>query len=103
MRNFKKIKFPECRYIVEDFKIIDTKKEVNNGCGVYIREILDSGCYEYNKSKLTNKEKLDIIEQLGLDNLIALLDECFTLNNKGYNAKNEAHLTLKTIMKNYSS
>lgn len=73
MTKIKKIKFPECRYKVEDFQIIDTQKEVNNGRPIYIREILDSPSAEFKFSSITAKERLDIIGQLGLDSLERVL------------------------------
>ena len=94
MTKIKKIQFPECHYKVTDFHIIDTEKVVNNGREIYIRAILDSACSEYNSLKLPNKERLDIIEKLGLDNLIALLAECFRVNHNEYDAWHEAHLTM---------
>ena len=94
MTKIKKIQFPECRYKVTDFHIIDTEKVVNNGREIYIRAILDSACSEYNSLKLPNEERLDIVDQLGLDNLIALLAECFRVNHNNYNAWIEAYLTM---------
>ena len=95
----KKIEFPDCRYKVTDFNVIDTQKEVNNGREVYIREILDSACAEYQRSILSEQERLDIITQLGLDNLTALLAECFRVNNKKYNARQVAYFTAFLLTK----
>jgi|GEM_PF-6664272 len=84
----------KCRYeIVEKYKIIDTLKEVNEGRPIYIREILDSGCAEYNFSSLSREQRVDIIEQLGLDNLTKMLAKCFKENHKEYDATNEAAKT----------
>ena len=101
MTKIKKIQFPECRYKVTDFHIIDTEKVVNAGREIYIRAILDSGSSEYKFLKLTIEERLDIIEKLGLDNLIKLLAECFKVNHHNYDAWHEAYWTLFFLTSDY--
>jgi hypothetical protein len=98
MTKLKKIKFPECRYKVEDFQIIDTQKEVNNGRPIYIREILDSPSAEFKFSTITAKERLDIIGQLGLDCLVDLLAETFRVNHHEYKAEKEAFFSVLDIL-----
>ena len=91
------------RYAIEDFHILDlTTQPVSR---YYIRELLDSPSYEYRHSKLSNAQKLEIINALGLDVLTEVLAECFSYTGKTYDAKDEArfawHLlngTLKEMM-----
>lgn len=84
----------ECRYkIIPKYEIVDTLKEVNGGRNIYIREILDSSCAEYNSSRLSREQRVDIIKELGLDNLTKMLANCFKENHKEYNATKEAAQT----------
>lgn len=99
MKTPRKIEFPDCRYKVTDYNVIDAQKEVNNGREVYIRAILDSACNEYQHSIISEQERLDIITQLGLDNLTALLAEYYKVNNKQYNARQVAHFTAFLLTK----
>ena len=84
----------QCRYQIEGRHIVDTKNEIMNGKPIYIRQLLDSECGEYQSCKITDKERLDIIGALGLKTLIPVLDECFKSGNKGYNTENVVTFTV---------
>jgi hypothetical protein len=81
------------RYHLQDVHIIDTKSKPPKR--IYIREILDLGSAEFTSSKLSAQEKLEIIDELGLDSLTQTLDRCY--KNKGgdpdYNAARDAKFT----------
>lgn len=57
---------------------------------VYIRELLDSECNEYENSKLNNQQKLHIINELGLETLTHVLAECYRSKSANYNAEEQA-------------
>jgi hypothetical protein len=86
------------RYKIEDCHIIDTQKEINAGKPIYIRDILDSGSNEFSISKISAKDRLDIVGQLGLKTLIPVLEECFKSGNKNYNASREALFALSRLL-----
>lgn len=88
----------ESRYKIQDCHIIDTQKEINAGKPIYIRDILDSGSHEFNSSKISAKDRLDIVGQLGLETLITVLEECFKNGNKNYNASHEALFALSNLL-----
>lgn len=63
----------------------------------YIREVLDVGSHEFTSSKLTSQKRLDMISDLGLDELTAVLDDCFRSNSRDpveYNASKCAQAAL---------
>lgn len=86
------------RYKIQDCHIIDTQKEINAGKPIYIRDILDSASDEFKSSKISAKDRLDIVGQLGLKTLIPVLDECFRDNSKNYNALHEALFALSRLL-----
>jgi len=88
----------ESRYKIQDCHIIDTQKEINAGKPIYIRDILDSGSNEFSSSKISAKDRLDIVGQLGLETLIPVLEECFKNGNKNYNASHEALFALSRLL-----
>ncbi|MDO9213545.1 MAG: hypothetical protein Q7U23_06895 [Methylococcales bacterium] len=90
----------ESRYKIQDNHIIDTKKEINAGKPIYIRDILDSGSNEFSSSKISAKDRLDIVGQMGLKTLIPVLEECFKNGNKNYNASHEALFALSRLLNN---
>ncbi|MDD2776815.1 MAG: hypothetical protein PHU06_12745 [Gallionella sp.] len=55
------------RYHIDGFHIIDTENP--QAKPIYIRDFLDIGSHEYQKSKLTASEKLNIITELGKKHL----------------------------------
>jgi len=81
------------RYHLQDVHIIDTESKPPKR--IHIREILDLGSAEFTGSKLSAQEKLEIIDELGLDSLTQALDRCY--KNKGggpdYNAARDAKFT----------
>lgn len=81
------------RYYLQDVHVIDTESKPPKR--IYIREILDFGSAEFTGSKLSAQEKLEIIDELGLDSLTQALDRCY--KNKGggpdYNAARDAKFT----------
>lgn len=76
------------RYAIEGTMILDTESDPIPK--IYIRELLDSGCSEYESSKLSDQQKLDIINALGLEILTQVLAKCFLQKGAGYNAADEA-------------
>lgn len=85
-------------YYIKDWHIFDVLG-VDFPNGLYIREILDTSSYEYMVSELSPKEKLSIILDLGLNQLIKVLDDCYSSNHKPYNAFDEGNLAYKELMK----
>ena len=99
MSNSNKSKATECRYVIQDRHVIDTKKEIKSGNPIYIREILDSGSSEFQRSAISKKDRLDIVGTLGLDSLIPVLDECFrSKEGCDYNATKEAVFALHSLL-----
>ena len=80
------------RYEITDWHVIDNQAE-DHAEGFYIREILDWACTEYKSSRLSNQQRYDMISELGLDVLTRVLIDCFTTNNKPYDAEKEAAIT----------
>lgn len=91
--NFSPSGLTKARYHLQDVHIID--KESKPPKRIYIREILDFGSAEFTRSQLSAQEKLEIIDELGLDSLTQALDRCY--KNKGgdpdYNAARDAKFT----------
>ena len=91
--NFSPSRVTKSRYHLQDVHIIDTKSKPPKR--IYIREILNSGSAEFTRSKLSAQEKLEIIDELGLDSLTQALDQSY--KNKGggpdYNAARDAKFT----------
>jgi hypothetical protein len=87
------------RYTIQDFKILDA--EANPIPEIYIRELLDSFCAEFQFSKLNSRQKIDVIEALGIEELTVVLHECYQYTGKTYNAEQEAEFTLM-ILRNES-
>lgn len=84
------------KYFIKDWYIFKLDSS-DNSTGVYIREIIDSGCHEYATSKISDEERYDIISDLTLDLLINVLGDCYSNNNKPYNAESEALFTYKML------
>ena len=81
----------ESRYMIQGRHVIDTEKVIKSGNPIYIREILDSGSGEYSSSAISNKDRLDIVGNLGLEKLTLVLDECYkSKEGCNYNASNDA-------------
>lgn len=87
-----------CRYFIKDWYIFDVENKENKK-GVYIRDVVDSCSYEYKKSTMTNKEKYEIIKQIGVDELIKSLDDCYHTNHKPYDAREDVNLTYTFLKK----
>jgi hypothetical protein len=81
------------RYRVKDWYVFDELSETPLN-GTYIREILDWGSNECQTSKLTIKQRHDIISELGLNTLAQELEDCFRCSNKPYDAMETAVITL---------
>ncbi|MDH2918559.1 MAG: hypothetical protein PXX73_05130 [Sideroxydans sp.] len=79
------------RFSIDDLMIVDT--ECNPVHRMYIRELLDSASSEYQRSKLNRQQKVDIINELGIDTLTEVLAECFLRKGASYNAAQEARFT----------
>ncbi len=85
------------RFYIRDWKIIDS--ESNPVSEIYIRELLDASSAEFQRSKLSARQKMDVIQELGLDRLTKVLDDCFRQNSKGYDASSEAELAVAMLGK----
>ena len=79
------------RYRVTDFMIVDAKCDPESE--IHIRELLDSECYEFQYSKLSTRQKLDIIDALQIETLTSVLHECYQNAGKTYNAVHEAQFS----------
>lgn len=79
------------RYTIHDFHIFDA--ETNPIPEIYIRELLDSSSAEFQFSKLNSRQKIDVIEALGIEELTVVLHKCYQYTGKIYNAEQEAEFT----------
>ncbi len=97
--NFSPSGLTKLRYHLQDVHIIGAESKPPKR--IYIREILDLGSAEFTGSKLSALEKLEIIDELGLDSLTQALDRCY--KNKGggpgYNAARDAKITSLLLRK----
>jgi len=80
------------RYEIEDWHILDGQSG-SKSKKLYIREILDWGSSECQHSSLSILQRYEIISELGLDALTAVLKDCFARNNKPYDAEQVAAIT----------
>lgn len=85
------------RYSIEGWKIIDAERDPV--AEIYIRELLDMASAEYQRSRLSERDRMNVIDALGLDVLVPVLDDCFRKNRKPYDAAQEAELTLLVLNK----
>ncbi|MDD2721943.1 MAG: hypothetical protein PHH47_11615 [Gallionella sp.] len=85
------------RYTINDLMVMDNQAAPARQ--YYIRELLDSGCAEYQNSKLGGAEKLDIIEAIGLANLIEVLRACYARSGKTYKARHEAEFAYLNLQR----
>lgn len=85
------------RYKIDRFHIVDMDNP--QAKSIYIRELLDVGSHEYQTSKLTPSEKLNIITELGKKQLTKVLSSCYKSNNKPYNASDDVELALILLTK----
>jgi hypothetical protein len=76
------------RFTLQDFMILDA--ENNPISKIYIRELLDYPRCEFQSSKLSEQQKLAVIETVGLETLINVLHACYQYSGATYNAANEA-------------
>lgn len=83
------------RFSIDDLMILDA--ECNPVQKVYIRELLDSSSSEYQRSKLSRQQKIDIINALGLEALTKVLAECFRRKGASYNAEDEARFAWQML------
>lgn len=63
------------RFSIDDLMILDAESDPVPK--VYIRELLDYPSSEFQRSKLSARQKMEIINTLGLENLTKILDACF--------------------------
>jgi len=82
-------------YGIDDFYIVDQQTSQR----YYIREILDACCTEYETSKLSAAQKLEIIDAIGLNRLTQVLATCFQHDNKSYDAQTEAAWAYRLLKK----
>jgi hypothetical protein len=87
------------RYEIDDLMILDA--ENNPVQKIYIRELLDSSCSEYQRSKLGRQQKIDIINALGLEVLIKVLAECFRRKGAKESAAEVAKFTWQMLTGKY--
>lgn len=79
------------RFQLDDLMVIDTQTTPPQK--IYIRELLDATSHEFQSSRLSAEEKITIIEAVGLEPLIGMLDSCFQGKGGEYNARQEADYT----------
>lgn len=88
------------RYRIQDWHVIDA--ESNPSREIYIREILDWRCSEFDSSKFSAQQRLEIIDALGLGRLAVVLSDCYRKNNKPWpdcDAGKDAHDTVLFLRK----
>lgn len=85
----------QSRYSIHERMIVDA--EGNPVPRIHIRELLDAPSDEFRRSRLGAAQKLEIIESLGLDELIGVLDELYRLGGKSYDARQEARYAMQWI------
>lgn len=76
------------RFSIDDLMVFDAESDPVPK--VYIRELLDYPSSEFQRSKLSALQKMEIINTLGLENLTKILDECFRRKGSTDNAEYEA-------------
>lgn len=64
---------------------------------IYIRELLDLPSNEFKTSKISPKQKMEVIQELGLEALTSVLKECFLQAGKNYDAAQEAELAMNVL------
>ena len=87
-------------FSIDHWHVVDS--ECTPPTKYYIREVLDSASAEHTRSKLTNQQRREIISELGLDTLTAVLDDCFRGAGRDpveYNAKKCADLEMFFLRK----
>jgi len=97
MSNFEQPASHKCRYETNELYVTDTNKVINDGRPIYIREILDSSSTEFQNSKVSKEDRLNIIGSLGLKVLKPMLDECFK-HKEGYSASNEMVFAIQALL-----
>lgn len=85
------------RFSINGLMVVDA--ESNPVPQINIRELLDMPSAEFTRSKLSVRQKMDVIQALGVDVLTKVLDECFRQNAKGYDAVQEAKCTMLVLSK----
>ena len=85
------------RFTINDFIIVDAENDPIPQ--IYIRELLDLPSYEFQNSKLSEKQKLNVIETVGLEVLTNVLHECYQNSGATYNAANEAQFAWLAMRK----
>jgi|GEM_PF-56842 integration host factor subunit beta len=87
-------------YRIDGFHVVDTSTPPKR---IPIREILDSECSEFNRSKLTNQQRWEIITELGLDPLTATLAALFRTSHSEHNASTVAKRTYSLLSKSVAA
>lgn len=86
------------RYSISGLTILDSGSDPERE--IHIRELLDMPSEEFQRCKwLDARKRMDIIEALGLEALIQVLDECYRQGGKNYNATQEAECTMQVLEK----
>ena len=82
-------------YQVEDFYIVDeTSGSSKKWC---IREIMHVTSCEFERSALTHEMRIDMVNELGMQCLESVLDECFKVLTSDDSAADEAKLFAQVI------
>ena len=81
------------RYVIQGAHVIDTQTHQQ----IYIRALLDVGCYEYVSSKLPCSERLKIINAIGEQQAIAMMKATCESNGKAFNAEKDGQLNIKIL------
>lgn len=83
------------RYVISGLMILDSEKDPVPE--IYIRELLDMPSDEFQRSVLSARQKMDVIQAVGLDALTHVLAECFRQGGKNYDAAQEAEFAVMML------
>ena len=70
------------RYRIDGWHIIDTKPPKRR---IYIRELIEVGCHEFTQCKITASERMQIIEEIGQEQIFSLMREVFEMKGRIFN------------------
>jgi len=84
------------RYQIIDLYIVDTQPP---GRGINIRELIEIGCWEFDRSEIPAKERLKIIMAVGQERVIALLQKSFEIKRRKFNEEYNAIAGIQALIK----
>ncbi|MBC3864269.1 hypothetical protein H8K32_19375 [Undibacterium jejuense] len=81
------------RYAIEGAHVIDTQTHQQ----IYIRALLDVGCYEYVSSNLPCSERLKIINAIGEQQAIAMMRAICESKGRAFDEEKDGRLNIKIL------